>query len=110
MPGQITKDTFSLGQYETQRETLKRLLAWINTTGKTQTEILRNKVPCLRCMDTSFVHIEFVMMDAKATFQWIFRFAPFHIFYEIKSGIWNFVLKSNLWLYITCVGGGIFEW
>ena len=47
MPGQITRDTFSLGQYETQRETLKRLLAWINATGKIHTEILRNKeVPC----------------------------------------------------------------
>ena len=69
MPGQITRDTLSLGQYETQRETLKRLLAWINATGKIHTEILRNKVPCLRCMDTSFVHNEFVMMDAKATCQ-----------------------------------------
>ena len=33
MPGQITRDSFSLGQYETQRETSKRMLAWINATG-----------------------------------------------------------------------------
>ena len=52
MPGQITRDSFSLGQYETQIKTSKRLLAWINATGKIHTEILRKKeFPCIKCVD-----------------------------------------------------------
>ena len=35
MPAQLTTNTMlSIGQYETQVETMKRALAWVNATGQ----------------------------------------------------------------------------